>query len=523
MTGFALNFTREKADFVFASFDQGRLPGVAVGVAIDGRPVYRRGFGLANMQLPLLLSPAVRMRLGSTTKHMACAAFLLLCDEGRASLDDEIGRHLPGLHRNVTSITMRELMAHVSGLFDIFDLTWIFNGVDTAIQSTALAGFYGDTMPGANAPRGATWSYNNGGYLLLSLAIEAIAGADFETVLRTRLFEPIGMYDTEVRRSERGFAANCATLHASAAGGGFEHSLFFGTEFLGEGGVISSVDDMLRWMAHMDRPHVGSRALWDALWRPHQLANGVSTGYGFGLFEGAYRGLRIIHHPGGGMGGSAQMLRAPDLGLDIIIMANRGDVSPMALTDALLDACIGGLQSANATAHETFAGLFLSKTSGRVISLYPREGVQHAALNGMEVPLQRKDGGFAPSGSFAYAKQRFEPEGGPAPSVLTFFDYGNRDDLVRVEESAGADAPIGGSYRSAAGIEATIRRQGADAFLDTRGAFGRLRYPLVHLGGPIWRAMPIHKAVGGVLVFDESGGFRFSSNRTWALGFEKRS
>ena len=93
-----VKFDEEKVDSIFAELDQCHLPGAAVGIAVDGLPVYRKGFGLASMELPVLLSPTIRMRIGSTSKHFTCLAYLLLCEEGRAEIDDPIGKYLPELH-----------------------------------------------------------------------------------------------------------------------------------------------------------------------------------------------------------------------------------------------------------------------------------------------------------------------------------------------------------------------------------------------------------------------------------------
>src|SRR5580698_9128865 len=92
-------------DAIFASLNQCQLPGVAVGIAIDGVPVYRKGFGLASLELPHALTPSIRMRIGSTSKHFASLLYLLLCEEGLASLEDPIGRHIPELHESARGVT----------------------------------------------------------------------------------------------------------------------------------------------------------------------------------------------------------------------------------------------------------------------------------------------------------------------------------------------------------------------------------------------------------------------------------
>src|SRR5437762_3490431 len=112
----AVKFDASKVDAIFAELNQCHLPGAAVGIAIDGIPVYRKGFGLASMELPMVLAPTTRMRIGSTTKHFTCLAFLLLCEEGLAKIDDPLGKFVPELNSVAHHVTIRQLMGNTSGL-----------------------------------------------------------------------------------------------------------------------------------------------------------------------------------------------------------------------------------------------------------------------------------------------------------------------------------------------------------------------------------------------------------------------
>src|SRR6185312_1659692 len=244
-------FDARKVDAIFSELDQCSLPGAAVGIAIGGRPVYRKGFGLASMDLPIVLSPSTGMRIGSTTKHFTCLAYLLLCEEGRAGIDDPIGRHLPELRPVTAAVTMRQLMGHVSGVRDAHAIGWLFNQAQRQAGRAELLALY-RKLDDLNFPPGSSWMYNNGGYLLLTLAIERIARQSFDEVLRERIFHPIGMYETAVRRTDTDALPNSAALHAVSADAlkgarEFEKS-YRGTSSAGGGGIVSTVDDMLRWL-----------------------------------------------------------------------------------------------------------------------------------------------------------------------------------------------------------------------------------------------------------------------------------
>src|SRR5262249_53960691 len=163
-----------------------------------------------------------------------------------------------------------------------------------------------------------------------------IAGQPLEAVFQDRIFAPTGMRDTALRRFDTDFLPNSATLHMINAAGVFEKS-YLGSAMAGEGGVVSTVDDQLRWLAHMDAPTVGAGPSWSAMKTPETLANGFSTGYGLGLFLGSRNGVDVVYHGGTVMGGNSQLLKAPAAGLDLVIMSNRADVSAGELGERVLD------------------------------------------------------------------------------------------------------------------------------------------------------------------------------------------
>jgi CubicO group peptidase (beta-lactamase class C family) len=521
------HFDEAKIDAIFAALNQSHLPGAAVGIAIGGRPVYRKGFGLANMELPVVLSPTIRMRIASATKHFACLAYMLLCEEGRAGLDDPIGKYLPELHPISHHVTFRQLMGNVSGLRDVFDISWSFCGTDRSVSSSELLSLYG-AIDDVNAAPGNTWIYNNGGFLILSVAIERIAGKSLEEVLRERIFEPVGMYCTLLRRHETNFEPNSATHHIPASEGGYRKSNFYGTALAGEGGMVSTIDDMLRWLAHMDSPVVGSPTTWQILKTPQVVANGTSTGYGLGLFLGRYRGVETVYHPGGGIGGNAQMLAVPAARLHVVVLVNRGDVWASLLAERILDTCLPGLDTERPPSNRPFSsGTFRSRCTGRVIQLLAVDGQQIASINGTDVPVESgDDGALYPVGIHREDKQVLRLSGDPAsPVSIRFCDLGNVDELPRRPPAKRPEVEaIAGRYCSdATHTEAVISEADDGPRLMTVGRFGSATYQLECLAEDIWRATSKrYKYFGGILSFESgNSGFRFSSHRTWALPFRR--
>jgi CubicO group peptidase (beta-lactamase class C family) len=522
----AVEIDEQKINAIFREVDQCRLPGAAVGIAVGGRPVYRQGFGLASMELPVILAPTMRMRIASMTKQFTALAYLLLCEEGKAGIDDPIGQYLPELHPVARNVTARQLLGHVSGLRDSHDITHTFNGTGLPITSAQLLSLYRDIDDVSFAP-GTAWSYNNGGYLMLSAAIERMTGQSFDEVLRQRIFEPVGMHDTQLRRWDTDFLPNSATLHMTKEGGGFERS-YIGVEDMGEGGMVSTVDDMLRWLVHMDAPIVGSATTWQAMKAPLSLSNGIATGYGFGLITSEYRGVETLSHAGGLMGCNSHMLKVPAAGLDVVIMVNRHDVLGMSLTYRILDACLPGLDDVEAELQGPCAtGIFQSAKTGRVIQLYAKEGKQMVVLQGAESQyVSDAEGVLHPIPEYRFFKYAVTLLGDRArPSSIRFSDFGSVDELAPLAPCRNADGSwIAGAYRSGTtGAQITISNDGDRPQMTSVGRYGSVRFSLECLAEGVWKAKAMNAlAWAGILSFERDGaGFRFSTGRTPALKFRR--
>lgn len=500
-----VRFDETEIDRIFDAVDQSQLPGAAVAIAVGGVPVYRKGFGLANMELPLHLTPDMRMRIGSTTKHFACLAYMLLVEEGRAALDDEIGRYVPGLKPVNAAATMRRLMGHTSGLRDLLSITMAVHGVNRRVTDAEMLAYY-EAIEDCDFPPGERWSYNNGGYMLLTAAIEKIAGQPLDDVLRERIFTPLGMHRTMLRRWDSDFVPGSAALHYRDADGVFSKT-HMGMEISGAGGMVSTMDDMLLWLKHMDAPVVGSRETWQLMLAPQKLTSGRSTNYGLGLMCDTYRGAEIIHHAGGVLGGNSQMIKVPGAGLDISIAVNRSDVSAIALALGVIDSCVEGLAPLSAVSVPArYSGTFVSETDGRVLALSVADDIQMMSVDGgAPIALSPdEEGTLQLPAAAASLQQSVRVEG----DHLLFSDFGREDRLIAV--AGDPDARLGGragKYRSAP--------LDADLMLDEEegevrglmsGRHGRTNYRLQPVTEEIWRLEQIdYPSMSGILRFGADG------------------
>ena len=326
-------------DDLFTPLHDGDGPGLVVGIALRGRVIYRRGLGLASVQHRVANQPATRMRIASISKHFTALAALLLAEDGLLDLDAPVSRYLPSLPELDGYPTLRDFMQHTSGYRCTLDMGTLSNGLAAQPPGWQLTAMTKQTS--TNFAPGHGQMYANGTYAALSVIIERVSGMPFADFLRTRVFEPLGMTDTEAVQDDTRMVPGMASSHVPAPGGGWRRGPV-DAELLGDGNLVSTVDDMLRWMAHLNGPKaIGSEAVWRQLLTPAKLANGSTSTYALGLKRHAYRGVDVIHHSGGLFGLNAQMVTVPNQGLDIIIMVNGAPVSAVETGWKVIDAVIG--------------------------------------------------------------------------------------------------------------------------------------------------------------------------------------
>jgi CubicO group peptidase (beta-lactamase class C family) len=502
-------------DQLLAPHDRTNAPGFAVGVAVNGRPLYRRGAGMASIELPVALSPTIRMRIGSTSKHFTALAVMLLAEEGRVSIDGSPRQILPELQDWADRVTIRQLMAHTSGMRDSLDLILhsAGPGVPAApdCQLRALAAF-----DDVNFAPGESWSYNNGGYVLLAEIVERLSGMTFAEFLRERIFEPVGMHDTLLRPLDTDLLPNSATLHARTPAGGYARGVF-GVPIGGEGGIVSTVDDMLLWLRHMSDPVIGSRETWAAMRTPL-----TTHGYGLGLTTDSRRGLTTVHHAGTVIGGACQMIKVLGHELDVIVLSNGpSSLEVHRLADAIIAACIPDLPpEPEDVPAEPITGIYYSAATGRRIALAVAAGRQAIRIDGMTLPALRDSEGRLRV-PLVPTDMRLTPDAGG--DAVTLAEYGAVDTLYRVQPPSDAAAEtIAGVYRNEpAAMEIEVATGDGTAVLTFRGTLGEMTYDLRPIGPDLWEARATGTLPLALLVEVSGEELRVTSGRTRRLRFRR--
>jgi CubicO group peptidase (beta-lactamase class C family) len=318
-----------RVDSVFAAYDRTDAPGCAVGVYQDGRIRYARGYGLADLERRVPISPATVFDIGSTSKQFTAATILLLEQEGRLSLDDDVRRFLPELPVYDRPITVRHLLHHTSGLRDYIGLLQLA-GVrydDVATADDALQMLI--RQRALNFAPGDEHLYSNSGYFLLSLIVERATGRSLRDEARDRIFAPLHMTRTAYLGSYDDVVPDRAIGYAPRDSG-FRADMPRWLQ-LGDGAVLTTVEDLLHWGENFRTTQVGGATMRDALLTRGRLTSGKELDYALGLRHGEHRGLATVFHGGSWGGYVAEFLRVPEERYGVAVLCNREDASPSAL------------------------------------------------------------------------------------------------------------------------------------------------------------------------------------------------
>ncbi len=538
-------------DALLQPFNRSDAPGLVVGIKHHGRSVYRRGLGLASIELGVANTPRTRMRIASTSKHFTALGIMLLAEDGKLDLDDAVQRHLPELPQlSATGPTLRQLMNHTGGWRGHDELWALAHGLAPQPRGLSLALMARQTE--VSAEPGTRMIYSNGGYRLLALTIERISGLSFAEFLRTRVFAPLGMVDTESVASDLDVRPGMATLYLPELGsagptGGWRRGLY-PCEFEGSGSLVSTLDDMLAWLAHLrgERKAVGSASSWAQMLAPTTLPSGEVLPYGFGLVKHAYRGVEVIHHNGAVLGGSSQMITVPEHGLDIMIIANGAPVAPAQLAFKFIDILLGdALQAPEGprAAAGDYAGLighrYHSPETGHLIG-FAKVGDRLAMswLGGPPLPLRERAGGLWLSFTdLAQNGLDIDLEGADTaqtPDALTLREAGQAQRLQRLPaqppELAALASQLCGHYRSVdLDASALIELDAAGLLLTVQGRYGRMAGRLKILSDAVMTITPADPllaalATSSLINIDRDAsrrvtGLRYDSARTRRLLF----
>jgi CubicO group peptidase (beta-lactamase class C family) len=314
-----------QADEVMASQYKPGGPGATILVAKEGKPIYRKAFGKANLELNVPMTPENVFELGSITKQFTAVAILMLMEQGKLNLSDEITKFIPDYPTHGRKITIHHLLNHTSGIKSYTDVPAFRKMARTDMTPTELINtFKNEPM---DFEPGEQWHYNNSGYILLGYIIEKASGMTYENFISENIFKKLGMTHSWYGSKSK-IIPNRASGYQPAPGGFANADYLSMTLPYAAGSLMSTVDDMLLWSQAIHNNRLITKENRQKAFTNYGLNNGERMDYGYGWGPNEINGIPSIEHGGGIFGYTTMGIYLPAENLYVIVLTNNSAVSP---------------------------------------------------------------------------------------------------------------------------------------------------------------------------------------------------
>jgi CubicO group peptidase (beta-lactamase class C family) len=339
-----------RVDALFANMNSTVSPGCALSVIRDRKIIYEHGYGMADLDHNIPITPATVFHVASMSKQFTATSILLLAQEGKLSLDDPVRKYIPELPDFGTPVTIRELLHHTSGLRDQWDLLdlsgWRYSH-DLITDADVL--YVVSHQRDLNFPPNTRYLYSNTGYTLLAQIVARISGQSLRSFTTARIFAPLGMKNTHFRDDFDEIVKNMAYGY-DPAGDTFRLSV---TNFdtVGATSLLTTVEDLALWDDNFYTARIGGPALIRQLQERGKLNDGKQIDYAAGLVITQYRGLNIVDHGGADAGYRSDLIRFPDQHFSVACLCNLGTANPSDLAQKVAAVYLGSQMQPAEPAH----------------------------------------------------------------------------------------------------------------------------------------------------------------------------
>jgi CubicO group peptidase (beta-lactamase class C family) len=316
-----------QVDALFAPWNSLNTPGAAVAVIKDGIVVYRKGFGSAQLEYGIPITPSTVFHVASVSKQFTAMAITMLEAAGKLSADDDYRKYLPEMPDFGTKVTIRNLLNHTSGIRDQWELLilsgWRMDDVIT--QDHVLDRLR--RQKELNFAPGSRWLYSNSGFTLLAEIVARASGKPFTEWTKANIFDPLGMTSTHFHLDHTEIVRNRAYSYVGTPGGGYRQAPLNYAN-VGATSLFTTVEDMANWLRNFEEKRVGGADVWDRMLTKGVLTDGTDTGYSRGLMIGTYRGLKTVGHSGGDAGYASHVVYFPNERFGVAVFSNLGSFDP---------------------------------------------------------------------------------------------------------------------------------------------------------------------------------------------------
>jgi CubicO group peptidase (beta-lactamase class C family) len=452
-----------RIDRAVASLGGAQAPGCAIGVSQAGQPVLTRAYGMANLEYGVPNTPETIFESGSVAKQFTAATVVLLAQDGKLSLDDDIRKYLPEVPNFGKTITIQHLLTHTSGVRDQWGLLSIKGlGPGTQVHTLATILDLVQHQKALNFEPGTEYLYSNTGYALAAIIVERASGQPLAKVSDDRLFRPLGMTNTQWRDDFTRIVKNRATAYDGNSQRGFRTDMPF-TNVHGNGGLLTTVGDLLKWNAFLDNPSVlpGGASLVAALQTPMILTNGKSITYALGLVVSSQDAIREVAHNGATAGYRTFLARYPDQKLSVAVLCNAGGANPTNFGNIAMNPLLArpvrvasvaqtgaAMPAMSPTELERYTGLFRNPNTQQLLRIIVRDGKLTAVSPGTAVMTPSGTNRFRAPG-MGEAIYLFEGDELRRVTTVSISADTTRYDAMTVAAPSAADlAAYSGSYWS---------------------------------------------------------------------------
>lgn len=315
-----------KVDQMMAAFSGPETPGAVVGVVDGGELVFAEAYGMANLEHGIPFTVDLSSNIGSVTKHFTAMGILLLEQDGKLSLEDDVREFIPELPDFGATVTVKNLLNHTGGFREIYNFLPMAGrqGEDAIRREEAIR--IVQRQPELQAVPNTEFNYNNTGYILLATIIERVSGKSFPEYMEERVFEPLGMAQTRVKYRQGEIIPGSAQGYVADSTGGYLSARDLAAS-AGAGGIYTTVGDMERWFLNWRDGTVGGPEAIRAITTPDVLASGDTTGYGLGMGVRKLGGRTLYTHTGGDVAHRTYFGYLPELDGGVFVSSNNGSFS----------------------------------------------------------------------------------------------------------------------------------------------------------------------------------------------------
>jgi CubicO group peptidase (beta-lactamase class C family) len=327
----------KRVDNLFSRWDSKDSPGAALAIIDEGQIIYKRGYGMANLDYRIPITPETVFEIGSVSKQFTAACIALLIEEEKISLADDIRTYIPEFPGYERPITIQHLIHHTSGIRNILPLMRMaclpIENVYTNEDMVELI----VNQEHLNFLPGEKYAYCNSGYFLLAAIVERVSEMSLAEFAREHIFKPLGMMNTFVYEDRTKIIKNRAIGYSPDGQGGLRMNHLFNFALSGPGQVYTTVEDFLLWDRNFYENKIGGPKFNELMQSPGSLNSGDTIDYAFGLRIGKYRGLKTIGHSGSHAGFRSHFIRFPAQSFTVICLANLSTINPSLICRQVAD------------------------------------------------------------------------------------------------------------------------------------------------------------------------------------------